>query len=169
MNECTTTCLRCGMCSCDYYSAPMLFNVSHSALKPFRRCPIPSRLLCACLTFTGHTRLSSLALVVRLKMPIIAIRRCAPVCALCPVFTILILAVTNSPPNFIGSSTIASPRHVPNASHNRSFLLGFTLPSCLPSCAKIIPKADEERPSHASARFPLTIVRVNYCHTCYTS
>jgi hypothetical protein len=48
-------------------------------------------------------------------------------------------------------------------------ILGVTLPSHLPRCPEIIPKADEERSSHTPACLSVAIVRVNNCHPFYPS
>ena len=51
--------------------------------------------------------------------------------------------------------------HVSDASYNRIFKF-LTLPSYLPSCPKVLPKADQERPSLPPSCFPVAGLRL-YC------
>ena len=88
-------------------------------------------------------------------------RKCA--CALCPVLTVLILNVTNPLHNFIHSSNVTI-YHVSDANYNRIYKF-LTLPSNLPSCPQVLPKADQERPPHPSACPPVAGLRLYYRHT----
>ena len=54
--------------------------------------------------------------------------------------------------------------HVSDASYNRIFKF-LTLPSNLPSCPEVLPKADQERPPHPSACPPVAGLRLYYRHT----
>ena len=86
------------------------------------------------------------------------------VCPL-PSFTVLTPTATPPPPspphNFIDSSSVTI-YHVPGASYN-CICKSLTLPSYLPSCPKVLPKADQERPSHPSPCLPVAGLRL-YCH-----
>ena len=53
--------------------------------------------------------------------------------------------------------------HVSDIDHNRSFL---TLPSYLPGCFDILPKADQERPTHPSACLPVSILQLHHRDSC---
>ena len=53
------------------------------------------------------------------------------------------------------------PCHVPDNIHSRSFL---ALPSYIPDCLEILPKADQERPYRTSACLPAPILQFYYCH-----
>ena len=66
------------------------------------------------------------------------------------------------PHNFIDSSSVTI-YHVPHASYSRIFKF-LTLPSYLPSCPKVLPKADQERPPHPSACPPVAGLRLYYRH-----
>ena len=50
----------------------------------------------------------------------------------------------------------------------RNFLQ-ISIPRYLPSCAQIVPKADQEGPSRTPARLPVAIMRFKCRHTCYPS
>ena len=73
-----------------------------------------------------------------------------------PSFTILILTtVTHPPHDFIGSPTV-TVYHVSYSSYNCGFkFLRVALPSNFPSSVEVLPKADQEGPSRASARLPV--------------
>ena len=70
--------------------------------------------------------------------------------------TILIPVISHPPYNSIGSSTVPSFCHVPDANRSRSFL---TFPSCLLGCLEILPEADQRRRSRPSDCFPVAIVQ----------
>ena len=56
--------------------------------------------------------------------------------------------------------------HVPDINHGRHFL---RLPIYLPSCAQVLPKADEGRHSCTSAFLPIEGLRLYYRHSCRPS
>ena len=70
--------------------------------------------------------------------------------------------IPTASPNFIGSSTVIF-YHVSDASYNR-IIKFLTLPSNLPSCAEVLPKADQEGPSRSSACLPFAGLRLHYRH-----
>ena len=79
-----------------------------------------------------------------------------------PSLTVLIPTITHPPHNFIGSSTVTL-YHVSGASYNR-ILKFLTLPIYLPSSHKVLPKADQERPSRSSTCLSVAGLRLHYRH-----
>ena len=86
----------------------------------------------------------------------LATRRVRPL----PSFPILIPTVTHPPHNFIDPFTVTIC-HASNSSYNRIFKF-LTLPSYLRGCPKILPKANQEGPSHPSSCPPVAGLRL-YC------
>ena len=95
-------------------------------------------------------------------------QRCSPFlgggqaqCNCPPIFlsvvTISIPTAAHPLHSLISSSTAASSCHVPDIDHSPIFL---TLPSNLPCCIELLPKADQERPSCTSPYLPAAILQL---------
>ena len=87
--------------------------------------------------------------------------------ALCPILLLLVRNHTNHLHNFIVSFTVTI-YHVSDASYNR-IIKFLTLPSNIPSCHKVLPKADQEGSSRPSACLPVAGLRLHYRHPRHPS